>query len=163
MFLHTDLMNECLELADQAMRLGEVPIAAVLARADGQIVGWGWNEFKAKRDPILHAEIAAFRDAAGRYPIDADDLILVSTLEPCIMCAGAAILTGVQTIVYGLSAPADAGMKRITPPKSPDTHMPDVVGPVATQSVLERFKQWLNDHGTDDPQSAYVTQLISLH
>jgi tRNA(adenine34) deaminase len=163
MGLHDDLMNECLALADRAMSLGEVPIAAVLARGDGTIVGWGWNEFKAKRDVILHAEIAAFRDAAGRYPDDAKDLILVSTLEPCIMCAGAAILSGVRTIVFGLTAPADAGMSRIKPPSSPDTHMPEVVGPTAGDAVLERFCRWRDMHDADDPQAAYVNQLIELH
>ncbi len=157
------LMDECLQLATQAMGVGEVPIAAIIARGDGQIIGWGWNELKAKRDPILHAEIAAFRDAAGRYPTHADDLILVSTLEPCIMCAGAAILSGVATIVYGLDAPADGGMKRIRPPSSPDMHMPNVIGPIATDEVLSLFERWLTDHGHDDEQSPYVTQLLKLH
>jgi tRNA(Arg) A34 adenosine deaminase TadA len=161
--LHTQLMNECLALARRAIDLGEVPIASVVARADGRIVGWGWNELKAKRDRTMHAEIAAFRDAAGRYPTDADDLVLASTLEPCIMCTGAAYLCGVRTIVYGLRAPADSGMDRIKPPSSPETQVPEVVGPTCSDEALALFEQWLRTHGESDDQAPYVRQLLSLH
>jgi tRNA(adenine34) deaminase len=160
---HEQLMRECLNLARQAIELGEVPIASVVARGDGTIVGWGWNELKAKRDKTMHAEIAAFRDAAGRYPTDCKDLILVSTLEPCIMCAGAAYLSGAATIVYGLRAPADSGMDRIKPPASPDIAPPEVIGPTSTNEVIDLFKRWLDQHGESDEQAAYVMQLLELH
>ena len=152
-------MSECLTLARTAMRLGEVPIAAVIARADGEIVGWGWNELNAKRDRTMHAEIAAFRDAAGRYPVDADDLILVSTLEPCIMCAGAAYLCGVSKIVYALAAPADGGMGRIKPPESPEATQPEVVGEVRASDARALFQAWL-DQNPDSGQADFVRQLL---
>ena len=159
--IHEQLMQECLTLARTAMRLGEVPIAALLARGDGTVVGWGWNELKAKRDRTMHAEIAAFRDAAGRYPTDADDLILVSTLEPCIMCAGAAYLCGVASIVYALSAPADGGMQRIQPPQSPEAKPPKVFGPTHEAEMRALFEQWLTLHKEDREQGDYVRQLLA--
>ena len=157
------LMQECISLAREAMRLGEVPIASVIARGDGQIVGWGWNELNAKRDRTMHAEIAAFRDAAGRYPVETENLILVSTLEPCVMCAGAAILCGVSTIVFGLRAPADGGMGRIKPPESPEAIVPEVIGPMMEADIRALFDEWLANHPQDDPQRQYVSQLMELN
>lgn len=156
------LMREAITLARTAMSLGEVPIAAVLARR-GQVIGWGWNELNAKRDRTMHAEIAAFRDAAGRYPVDAEDLVLYSTLEPCIMCLGASILCGVSEIVYALEAPADGGAKRVTPPNSPEAHFPKITGGVLRGEAVALFKQWIADHPRDDPQRAYIDQLLTLN
>ena len=156
------LMDEALKLAERAMALGEVPIAAVIARQD-QIIGWGWNELNAKRDKTMHAEIVAFRDAAGRYPIDATDLVLVSTLEPCVMCYGAALLSGVSRIVYALDAPADGGLKRVRPPKSPDTHVPQIFSGARRDIALRQFQRWLQQHPQQDSQREYVSQLLRLN
>lgn len=157
------LMSECIELAKQAMQLGEVPIASVVALGNGKIVGWGWNELNAKRDRTMHAEIAAFRDAAGRYPIETEDLILVSTLEPCVMCAGAAMLCGVSRIIYGLPAPADAGMGRIKPPESPESKAPVVTGPIMAREIRALFQKWLDAHAEQNAQREYVSQLLALN
>jgi tRNA(adenine34) deaminase len=159
---HEQLMHEALQLAHTAMQLGEVPIAAIIAR-QGKIIGWGWNELVAKRDRTMHAEIAAFRDAAGRYPIDADDLVLVSTLEPCVMCYGAALLSGVSEIVYALRAPADSGVNRVACPDSPEASSPKITGGVFEHEAVGLFQQWLNQHPDDTPQRQYVTQLLILN
>ena len=156
-----DLMRHALDLARTAMRLGEVPIAAVIA-LDGQIIGWGWNELNAKRDRTMHAEIAAFRDAAGRYPTDTKNLTLVSTLEPCVMCFGAALLSGVSRIVYALPAPADGGARRVQKPSSPEAQWPTIVGDVMTKEARDLFEQWLRDHPESGPQRNFVTQLLEL-
>jgi tRNA(Arg) A34 adenosine deaminase TadA len=165
MLLHmtdNELMRAALKLAEQAMTVGEVPIAAIIVR-ENKIIGWGWNELNAKRDQTMHAEIAAFRDAAGRYPVDATDLILVSTLEPCVMCYGAALLSGVSRIVYAVSAPADGGMKRVKPPESPDTQVPKVTGGVQRDAALRLFKRWMEAHPQADSQRDYVSQLLKLN
>jgi tRNA(adenine34) deaminase len=157
---HAELMRECLDLARTAVRLGEVPIASVVA-LDGQIIGWGWNELNAKRDRTMHAEIAAFRDAAGRYPTDTKTLTLVTTLEPCVMCFGAALLSGVSQIVYALPAPADGGLARVSKPASPEAQWPAVHGHVLEVEARRLFEQWLADHPDDGPQKQFVTQLLA--
>ena len=154
------LMRECLELARTAMRLGEVPIASVVAY-DGQIIGWGWNELNAKRDRTMHAEIAAFRDAAGRYPVETQSLTLVSTLEPCVMCFGAALLAGVSDIIYALPAPADGGARRVSKPDSPDAKWPAITGNILATEARDLFEQWLRDHPENDGQKNFVTQLLA--
>ena len=154
-----ELMEEALRLAQRAMDLGEAPIAAVVAR-QGRVIGWGWNEFVAKRDRTMHAEIAAFRDAAGRYPMDCQDLQLVCTLEPCVMCLGAAILSGVSRIVYALPAPADGGAGRVSKPTSPAAHFPQIVGPVRAKESRALFERWLHQHPEPGPQRDYIQQLL---
>lgn len=159
--LHRALMREALAVAEAGMAAGEAPIGAVLARADGTIVGRGYNSQNGMRTRVAHAEIVAFLDAAGDAPLDASDLVLASTLEPCVMCTGAAMETGVRTIVYGLRAPADSGTGRVRPPESPESTHPAIVGEVMAAESRRLFERWLEaNRGT--PQAAYVEQLLAL-
>ena len=155
-------MDEALTLARTAMGLGEAPIAAVVAR-QGRIIGWGWNELNAKRDRTMHAEIAAFRDAAGRYPIECEDLQLICTLEPCVMCLGASILCGVSEIIYALPAPADGGAGRVNRPDSPDAKFPKITGNVCAAESRALFQEWLDRHPEEDAQRAYIVQLLNAN
>lgn len=94
-------MRAALELADQAERLGEVPVGAV-AVVDGAIVGRGRNSPIVSHDPTAHAEVLALREAAQR----AGDYRLVNatlyaTMEPCAMCAGALVNARIMRLVFG--------------------------------------------------------------
>src|SRR5437773_12080936 len=94
-------MREALALARQAAESGEAPVGAVVV-AGGEIVGRGCNSPIADIDPTAHAEILALRDAArmlGNYRLE--DATLYSTLEPCVMCAGALVAARVRTLVFG--------------------------------------------------------------
>ncbi len=98
-------MQRALELAQQAQAEGEVPVGAVLVKAD-QILGEGWNAPISEHDPTAHAEIRALRHAAkrlGNYRLL--DTTLYVTLEPCVMCAGAIIHARVKRVVYGARDP----------------------------------------------------------
>ena len=100
-----DIMREALVLARAAEALGEVPVGAVIVR-DGLVIGRGFNRPISTHDPTAHAEVVAMRDAAariGNYRLTGCDLYV--TLEPCSMCAGAAILARVRTVVYGTADP----------------------------------------------------------
>ena len=156
------LMREALAAAEDGMRAGEAPIGCVLARGDGTIVARGHNEMAGTQNKCAHAEIVTFARAAGKAPLEAQDLILVSTLEPCVMCTGAAMEAAVDTIVYGLRAPADSGTGRVTPPQSPESQMPRIVGDVLTDQSRQLFEQWL-ERNADTPQAAYVKQLMALN
>ncbi len=158
--LAESLMREALAAAREGMGAGEAPIGCVLARGDGSIVARAFNEMNRTQSKIAHAEIVAFQRAAGKVPLDARDLILVSTLEPCVMCTGAAMEAAVETIVFGLRAPADSGTGRVTPPQSPESQMPRIIADVLADESRRLFEQWLAMNATS-PQAAYVKQLLS--
>ncbi|HEY8751882.1 MAG TPA: HAD hydrolase-like protein [Tepidisphaeraceae bacterium] len=157
------LMREALEVAERAMAEGEAPIGAVVARGDLTIIGRGFNQLHRTGNKTAHAEIVAFADAAGKSEPEARDTILVSTLEPCVMCTGAAMEAGMDTVVYGLSAPADGGTMRVRPPSSPDCQMPRIVGGVLKRESRQLFERWMKKTGNDPMQVAYVTQLLRLN
>jgi tRNA(adenine34) deaminase len=94
-------MEVALMLANVAVGEEEVPVGAVVAR-NGQIISASYNRRIMDSDPTAHAEILALRAAAealGDYRLTGCELVV--TLEPCAMCAGAAILSRVDRVVYG--------------------------------------------------------------
>jgi tRNA(adenine34) deaminase len=94
-------MAQALELARDAERAGEVPVGAVVV-LDGEIIGRGRNTPVELRDPSAHAEMVALREAAaaiGNYRLE--KATLYSTLEPCVMCAGALVAARVERLVFG--------------------------------------------------------------
>jgi tRNA(adenine34) deaminase len=96
------LMEEALSEAEKALEKGEVPVGAVLAGPDGQVLAKGYNQPISLSDPTAHAEIIALRGAGalcGNYRLT--DTTLVVTIEPCIMCMGAAINARVTRLVFG--------------------------------------------------------------
>jgi len=98
-------MREALDLADRAAAAGEVPVGAVVVRGD-EVIGRGHNHPIAAHDPTAHAEVVALREAAhavGNYRLPGATLYV--TVEPCLMCVGAAIHARVATVVYGASEP----------------------------------------------------------
>lgn len=93
-------MDAALVEARAAVVHDDVPIGAVIVR-DGQIVGQGRNRREVDHDPTAHAEILALREAAaalGRWRLD--DCAMYVTLEPCAMCAGAAVLARLALVVF---------------------------------------------------------------
>lgn len=156
------LMREALSVARQGLAHGEVPIGALLARGDGTILARGYNELNRTGDKTAHAEMVTFAHARGKVPPDAKDLILVSTLEPCVMCLGASMEARVDTILYGLRAPADSGTGRVSPPQSPDTGMPRIVGGVLARDSRALFQEWAAKASNNPDQLKFVKQLLEL-
>jgi tRNA(adenine34) deaminase len=94
-------MHEAIGLARKAALHGEVPAGAVLV-IGGSIAGRGRNAPIACNDPTAHAEILALRQAAkriGNYRLEG--ATVYSTLEPCVMCAGALVAARVTRLVFG--------------------------------------------------------------
>ena len=96
------IMQAALTLAKVAADKGDVPVGAIVVNDSGQIVGTGQNLREQSNDPTDHAEIVAIRNAAqkiGSWRLD--DLTLVVTLEPCVMCAGAILQSRIKRLVFG--------------------------------------------------------------
>jgi tRNA(adenine34) deaminase len=99
-------MQAALALAVRALPAGDVPIGAVVIDPVGIVVGQGFNERELTGDPTAHAEVLALRRAAerqGQWRLTGHTLVV--TLEPCTMCAGAAVLARVERVVYAAPDP----------------------------------------------------------
>ncbi|MFC1501038.1 tRNA adenosine(34) deaminase TadA [Elusimicrobiota bacterium] len=97
----TKFIKEAIKEAKKAKNRGEVPVGAVIA-ANSKIISRGYNKSIALNDPTAHAEIIALRKASkkiGNYRLK--DCKLYVTVEPCPMCAGAAVWARVSEIVFG--------------------------------------------------------------
>ncbi|MBE1564327.1 tRNA adenosine(34) deaminase TadA [Nonomuraea africana] len=96
-------MRLALEQAELAGQRGEVPVGAVVVGAEPpDVLARAGNDRESGHDPTAHAEILALRGAAaalGSWRLSGCTLVV--TLEPCTMCAGAAVLSRVDRIVYG--------------------------------------------------------------
>ncbi|BCK77616.1 cytidine deaminase [Acetobacter aceti NRIC 0242] len=104
-------MDLALAEARSAARRGEVPVGAVILSATGLPLSVAGNEVEARHDPSAHAEMLAMRKAAqviGSTRLD--DCTLVVTLEPCPMCAAAAVHFRVKRIIFGAYDPKGGGV-----------------------------------------------------
>nr|WP_235615892.1 tRNA adenosine(34) deaminase TadA [Brevibacillus reuszeri] len=102
---HEKFMMAAIEEAGKAAAIGEVPIGAVVVR-NGEIVGRGYNLRETQKDPTLHAEMIAIREASetlGGWRLIGCTLYV--TLEPCPMCAGAIVQSRIEQVVYGARDP----------------------------------------------------------
>lgn len=93
------LLHQALEEAKIGLREGGLPIGSVLANQRGDIVSRGHNLRVQSGDPTAHAETVCLRNAGRRR--DWSELTLVSTLSPCIMCTGTALLFRIPRIIIG--------------------------------------------------------------
>ena len=105
-------MKRALQEAKHAYSLGEVPVGAVIVLND-RIIAQGHNLTETLKDVTAHAEMQAFTAAAdtlgGKY---LTECTLYVTLEPCLMCAGAAYWTHISRIVFGADDP-ERGFRRL--------------------------------------------------
>ena len=95
-------MQQAISLAQEVKSSGDVPVGALIVNDAGEILSSGKNEREKDNDPTAHAEIVAIRKASeklGSWRLD--DLTLVVTLEPCVMCAGAILQSRIKRIVFG--------------------------------------------------------------
>jgi tRNA(adenine34) deaminase len=138
-------MSAALDEARAALATDDVPIGAVVLAPDGTTVGRGRNVREADHDPTGHAEVVALREAArarGEWRLDGHTLVV--TLEPCTMCAGAAVLSRVERVVFGAWDPKAGAVGSLWDVVRDRrlNHRPEVLaGVLADEStaLLERF------------------------
>jgi tRNA(adenine34) deaminase len=95
-------MHVALARAREAAELGEVPIGACLVDAEGSLLASASNRTITDNDPTAHAEILVLRSAAsdiGNYRLT--DTTIYTTIEPCVMCAGALVNARVKRLAFG--------------------------------------------------------------
>ncbi|RDV27415.1 nucleoside deaminase [Alteromonas aestuariivivens] len=97
---HEFFMQAAVEQAQKSLDEGGIPIGSVLV-IDGKIVGRGHNQRMQKQSPTLHAEMDALESAGRLTAADYQRSTLYTTLSPCSMCTGAALLYKIPRIVIG--------------------------------------------------------------
>jgi tRNA(adenine34) deaminase len=159
------LMRLALDEAARGLAEGEAPIGCVIARplrSGFEIVARDHNRVTGLRRKTAHAEMLALEDGAGRVDLAGPSLVLVSTLEPCIMCFGACIASEMATVVYGLAAPADSGADRVRPPDTPGASMPGITSGTLAYESRRLFRAFVR-RGSGAPDAlAYAEQLLAL-
>ena len=95
-------MQQVISFAQEVKSSGDVPVGALIVNEAGEILSSGKNEREKDNDPTAHAEILAIKRAGeklGSWRLD--DLTLIVTLEPCVMCAGAILQSRLKRLVFG--------------------------------------------------------------
>jgi tRNA(adenine34) deaminase len=138
-------MRLALAEAAAADDAGEVPVGAVVVDTEGFVVGRGHNEREGSHDPTAHAEIAALRQASAALSSwRLEGCSLVVTLEPCTMCAGAAVLARVARVIYGTPDPKAGAVGSLWDVVRDRrlNHRPEVVSGVLAQECGEQLQAW---------------------
>jgi len=100
--LDENWMWRALHVARDALKIGEVPVGAIIVDSNDRILATASNRTIANIDPTAHAEILALRTAAlrvGNYRVT--DSTMYTTIEPCVMCAGALVNARIKRLVFG--------------------------------------------------------------
>lgn len=142
-------MGLALTEARLALPSGDVPIGALVLDAAGTVVATGHNERELTGDPTAHAEVLALRRAAaaaGSWRLSGHTLVV--TLEPCTMCAGAAVLARVDMIIFGAYDPkAGAIASLFDVVRDPRlNHRPEVVGGLRAEECGELLRDFFETH-----------------
>lgn len=143
--LYLPAMEHALEAAREAEAAGDVPVGAVLLDPDGNEVAVDRNRREELSDPVAHAEILVMSKRAretGDWRLTGHTLVV--TLEPCVMCAGAAVWARLERIVYGaadLKAGGAWSLYNIPQDRRLNHHVEMTEGVMAAESaaLLERF------------------------
>jgi tRNA(adenine34) deaminase len=133
-------LGEALAVAREAAESEDVPVGALVVGEDGTILGRGRNVREEHGDPTGHAEIVALREASaavGSWRLEGCTLVV--TLEPCVMCAGAAMAARVDRLVFGAWDPKAGACGSVWDlTRDPlATHQVDVVGGVRAEEAAE--------------------------
>ncbi len=142
-------MRAALAEAARAGGWDDVPIGAVVLSSTGEIVASASNVRERDADPTGHAEIVALREAAaavGEWRLSGCTLVV--TLEPCTMCAGAAVLARVDRVVFGAyddKAGAVGSLWDVVRDRRLN-HRPEVVGGVLAEESTALLDEFFRTH-----------------
>jgi tRNA(Arg) A34 adenosine deaminase TadA len=138
-------MLAALAEAEAAAARGEVPVGAVVVRADGRVLASTGNRTRELSDPTAHAEMLAIRQACaaqGSERLDGADLYV--TLEPCPMCAAAMSFARVRRLYFGAGDPKSGGVEHGPRIFSQPTchHAPEVYGGIEEAQAADLLREF---------------------
>lgn len=131
------LVRQALDLAREAAFSGEIPVGSIIytynpdARDECEVLARARNRILEDKDPTAHAEILALRDSSRHLNSERIlNAFLISTLEPCVMCAGALIFSRINSVYYlapRLKEPGMTDILNITLPEKRWNHHPNMI------------------------------------
>ncbi|HEX2859434.1 MAG TPA: nucleoside deaminase [Alphaproteobacteria bacterium] len=138
---NTALMQRAVALAQAVAARGEVPIAAVIANAQGQVIAEAANEVETNANPLHHAEMLALAAAVKAHGSKfLEGHTLAVTLEPCAMCAAALAHARVATLVFGAYDPKSGGTVSGARVLAHSHHKPEIIGGVLENECAQLLK-----------------------
>ena len=95
-------MNMAIEEAEKSLICGDIPVGAVIIK-NNEVVSCAHNEKELRQDGTKHAEMLAIERACNKlHTWHLDGCILITTMEPCMMCSGAIVQSRIKKIIYGV-------------------------------------------------------------
>jgi tRNA(adenine34) deaminase len=134
---HEELMREALGIAAMGLEAGELPIGAVVA-LDGEVIAARHTSEVATKRLLTHAELLALEDAERRGLKRRREMRLYTTVEPCLMCLGAAMTFGVGAVIYALPSPSDGAVALVKGWPRDTAAFPTYQTPAFIADVLRR-------------------------
>ncbi|MCP3700452.1 MAG: nucleoside deaminase [Aliivibrio sp.] len=144
--MHEKYMRIALEEAQVALDKGNIPIGACIV-LDGCVISRAHNEVDSSRSDLKHAEMQALTQVDSRLFELSTKVSIYSTLEPCAMCAGAIVNTGIQEIVYGASDSLVGAISVLRTNGYYQTRLVNVVGDVLANESQQLLNQYVDKYG----------------
>jgi tRNA(adenine34) deaminase len=159
---HAHYMQHALHQAQQALDEGEFPVGCVMV-CDQQIIATGRRIGTRLDTPseLEHAEIIALRQLESLSgSIDRGQITLYATLEPCLMCFGALLISGIGTIVYAYEDAMGGGTScdRSRLPELYRENSVRIISGVKRQESLDLFKTYFSDPDVDYWRGSYLVR-----
>jgi tRNA(adenine34) deaminase len=165
-----EMVGEALAMAAEGLAKGEHPIGAVVVLGD-EIIGRAHTSERTAGRRLVHADLLAMTEAdtklgwrARKHPLQ-----LAITLEPCLMCLGAAMVLGVKEVYYALESPVDGGvevaLRRQTKVagREPDWFAtPAITGGIRREESRGLYRRWL-ESAPAGPMRDWAETLINGH
>jgi tRNA(adenine34) deaminase len=123
----------------------DVPVLALVLDKDLNVVSKGENKRLQLNDPVAHAEIQALQQAGKKINNwRLDDHTLLSTLEPCQMCAGAILQSRIKRVVFGAHEPKSGSITSVSSWFREDNPQIEIVGGVLEKEISEILSKWFS-------------------
>ena len=141
-----ELMNSLLLEMDTFNSKQDVPVLALILDKDLNIVSKGENKRLQLNDPVAHAEIQALQQAGqvlNNWRLD--ECTLLSTLEPCQMCAGAILQSRIKRVVFGAFEPKSGSIASISGWFREQNPQVEIISGVLEKEISEKLSKWFSD------------------
>jgi tRNA(adenine34) deaminase len=144
------LMGMLLNELENASESVDVPVAAIVLDEDSNILSKGFNRRVELNDPVAHAEMEAIKNAGQKMQNwRLDNCTLISTLEPCQMCAGAIVQSRIKRVVFGATEPKSGSISTLNNSFRELNPNIEIIGGVLEKQSGEILRKWFATRRSD--------------